>query len=479
MRRWPRAVAGGAADRAALVALYNATDGPNWRNNTNWLSTKNLSTWYGVTVSNWEVTGLNLSGNKLSGTIPAELASLSRLRDLWLQNNRLTGPLPPELGNLSHLRKLGLSDNSLTGPLPPEWSKLSNLHYLSLHSNALTGTLPPAWGELANLARMFLHSNDFTGSLPAAWGNLSNLTRLYLNQNIALSGALPRVFVHLNLTDLILGGTQLCIPPDAGFQRWLQGIPNRRVSICLRSDGPQAYLTQATQSLTHPVPLVAGKPALLRVFVATDKNIDVSMPPVRATFYRNGTWVHTADIPRRETTVPRVVDEGSLSASANAEIPSSVVSPGLEMVVEIDPGGPVAPALGIGGRIPETGRMALDVREVPPLYLTLVPLLWEENPDRSILDETGWRWASVRRHPTRFFYWACTRYYPRLARIGASRPEGVTGTGPRHRKPRRPRPRLVERPPARRGSDALSNRFLRRILRSLTSSLRLGKYLVL
>ena len=169
------------------------------------------------------------------------------------------------------------------------------------------------------------------------------LQGLYLNQNMALSGALPRAFVRLNLTDLILGGTQLCIPPDAGFQQ-LQGIPNRRVPTCSRSDGPQAYLTQATQSLTHPVPLVAGKPALLRVFVATDKNIDVSMPPVRATFYRNGTWVHTADIPRRETTVPRVVDEGSLSASANAEIPSSVVSPGLEMVVEIDPGGTLPPS---------------------------------------------------------------------------------------------------------------------------------------
>ena len=90
----------------------------------------------------------------------------------------------------------------------------------------------------------------------------------------------------------------------------------------------------------------------------------------------------------RGKTVPRAVDEGVLSASANAEIPGSVVRPGLEMVVEIDPGGTLDPALGLGGRIPETRRMALDVREVPPLDLTLVPLLWEEAPDRSILDET-------------------------------------------------------------------------------------------
>ena len=37
-----------ATDRAALVALYNATDGANWTNNTNWLSTEALSEWYGI-----------------------------------------------------------------------------------------------------------------------------------------------------------------------------------------------------------------------------------------------------------------------------------------------------------------------------------------------------------------------------------------------------------------------------------------------
>ena len=46
-----------AADRAALVALYNSTGGPNWRDNRNWLSDRPLSEWYGVTVSNGRVDG--------------------------------------------------------------------------------------------------------------------------------------------------------------------------------------------------------------------------------------------------------------------------------------------------------------------------------------------------------------------------------------------------------------------------------------
>ncbi len=36
------------ADRTALVALYNATDGPNWVDNTNWLTDAPLGEWYGV-----------------------------------------------------------------------------------------------------------------------------------------------------------------------------------------------------------------------------------------------------------------------------------------------------------------------------------------------------------------------------------------------------------------------------------------------
>ena len=39
-----------------------------------------------------------------------------------------------------------------------------------------------------------------------------------------------------------------------------------------------AYLTQASQSLANPVPLVAGEDALLRVFVVADTQEQVPMP---------------------------------------------------------------------------------------------------------------------------------------------------------------------------------------------------------
>ena len=39
---------GTSGDRAALVALYNATDGPNWVINENWLTDAPLGEWYGV-----------------------------------------------------------------------------------------------------------------------------------------------------------------------------------------------------------------------------------------------------------------------------------------------------------------------------------------------------------------------------------------------------------------------------------------------
>ena len=107
-------------DSLALVALYNATDGPNWSDNTNWL-TAPVSQWNGVTVAGDRVTGLDLIAYGLSGTIPPELGNLPGLEILFLNNNHLTGSIPAELGNLANLSFLLLEANDLTGRFLRNW----------------------------------------------------------------------------------------------------------------------------------------------------------------------------------------------------------------------------------------------------------------------------------------------------------------------------------------------------------------------
>ena len=108
-----------ATGRAALVALYNATDGANWKNNDKWLSEAPIGEWYGVTTdSDGRVTELNLNNNQLSGEVPSELGNLTSLRRLNLTDNQLSGKVPPWLGDLTSLEWLGLPGNRFTGCIP-------------------------------------------------------------------------------------------------------------------------------------------------------------------------------------------------------------------------------------------------------------------------------------------------------------------------------------------------------------------------
>jgi hypothetical protein len=56
--------------------------------------------------------------NQLTGSIPPELANLSRLEVLNLTSNQLTGSIPPELGNMVSLWGLALGGNLLNGNIP-------------------------------------------------------------------------------------------------------------------------------------------------------------------------------------------------------------------------------------------------------------------------------------------------------------------------------------------------------------------------
>ena len=331
---------------------------------------------------------LQLGGDQLTGEIPSELGQLTNLSSLILSANQLTGEIPPELGQLASLWALTLTKTQLTGEIPPELGQLTNLSQLNLSLNRLTGNIPPELGQLTNLRHLNLSSNQLTGNIPPELGDLGNLESLSLAYNGALSGTLPQALTRLSLVDLSLRETFLCPPQDADFQAWVQGISNAAVPNCARVDASTAYLTQAAQSLEYPVPLVAGEAALLRVFVTAAQEVDATIPPVRTTFYRGGAEVHTAEIEGQTASIPWQVNEGNLTTSANALVPGSVVMPGLEMVVEIDPDQSLDPALGVGARLPETGRTPLNVRPVPPFDLTMIPFLWTEDPDSTVLTVT-------------------------------------------------------------------------------------------
>ena len=130
---------GVATDKAALTALYNATDGANWTTNTNWSSGEPLSSWHGVTTnSDGRVTRLVLNDNGLDGTLPTELGDLSALEQLDLQNNALSGALPDELANLTNLTSLLLNESrALTGPLPDGLRELSDLETVNIEKTEL------------------------------------------------------------------------------------------------------------------------------------------------------------------------------------------------------------------------------------------------------------------------------------------------------------------------------------------------------
>jgi hypothetical protein len=213
-------------EEQALVALYRQTGGEDWRDRTGWLTEDDPCTWAGVTCEGSRVTGLTLAGNRLAGTLPADLGLASYLTRLDLSGNRLQGSIPAELGNLRSLAVLNLSENRLAGTLPPRLRLLRSLRILDLHENALTGPLPPSLQDLTALEYLNLADNRFTGTVPPELGRLTRLVTLRLDGN-DLHGPLPETLTALTaLVTFAFDRTDLLERPDPDFQAWLDGIAN-------------------------------------------------------------------------------------------------------------------------------------------------------------------------------------------------------------------------------------------------------------
>ena len=357
---------------------------------------------------------LHISWNQLSGPIPPELGNLSALESIWMDRNQFEGAIPPELGNLSSLEILHAGFNNLSGTIPPELGNLESIVEIAFDVNNLSGPIPPELGKLKNInGEINLDDNNLSGEIPAEMGNLTKLKKLRLarnnlsgsipseiglmhalewldlSDNSELTGPIPSSFAGLdNVNRFQIRGTELCITQDSPLAEpalaWRFRIPFCDPSSV--EEASTAYLSQSIQSAQYPIPLVAGKDALLRVFPISAQSTDASIPPVRATlFSSDGAEVYTVDIPGQSTPIPTKLAyaEASLDRSANISIPGSVIQPGLEMIINIDPDGTLDAGLEVVRRIPESGRLPLRVQTMPTLELTMIPFVWQTEPDNT------------------------------------------------------------------------------------------------
>ena len=150
-------------DYNALVAIYNASTGDVWNNNTNWLDNdKPISSWYGVTEINNRVSRLDLNTNQLQGTIPPEIGDLTFLDYLDLRSNFLNGNLPTELGNLQNATWFDFRFNQFEGSIPNSLTTIPNLFVFIVSNNNLSGDIPDFSNQaLNNLDFLWVDNNQF------------------------------------------------------------------------------------------------------------------------------------------------------------------------------------------------------------------------------------------------------------------------------------------------------------------------------
>ncbi len=137
----------------------------------------------------------------------------------------------------------------------------------------------------------------------------------------------------------------------------------------------QVHLTQATQRFDGSVPLVAGRDALLRVFVMANEN-NSARPDVRVRVYDGATLLQTTLIPAPEHSVRQSLSLGSLSSSWNVIVPAAQLRPGLRVLAELDPAAQLNETTRSDNVWPASGPpQSITVYDVPSFSVRLIPVV--------------------------------------------------------------------------------------------------------
>ncbi|XP_058110319.1 receptor-like protein 33 [Magnolia sinica] len=134
---------------------------------------------------------------------PEILKNQSKMQYLDLSNNNIHGEIPRwvwDIGN-GFLSSLNLSHNSLTGLQQPyNLSSIKNLVILDLHSNLLQGSIPLPPPSIIVLD---YSNNSFTSSIPSNFTNSLNFTIFFSIAGNRISGKIPPSICNANYLQVL------------------------------------------------------------------------------------------------------------------------------------------------------------------------------------------------------------------------------------------------------------------------------------
>ncbi|KAK4749378.1 hypothetical protein SAY87_026827 [Trapa incisa] len=153
----------------------------------NKVSGENLVAWVVASTGCAEMVRMFLQGNRLSGEV--DVSNCVKLAHLDISSNNFSATLP-KLGDCSALEYLDLSSNSFHGEIGSSLSACSQLSFLNLSSNHFSGPIPSSL-PTKNLQLLLLSGNGFQGEIPSSLSDACpTLLGLDLSQN-NLAGTIP------------------------------------------------------------------------------------------------------------------------------------------------------------------------------------------------------------------------------------------------------------------------------------------------
>ncbi|KAA8528174.1 hypothetical protein F0562_035575 [Nyssa sinensis] len=177
---------------------------------------------YGNDLKNLEI--LNLRNNLLQGMIPSSLFTIPSIKLIALSGNRFSGQLQEfQNASSSFLREIDLSQNELQGPIPNSIFKIRSLNHLSLSSNHFNGTIGVGmFDDFKHLAGLDLSDNNLSFNVSGSNSKtLPYISRLRLGScNIFEFPNFLRNQIHLFHLDLSnnrIGGAL----PNWGSRGWM------------------------------------------------------------------------------------------------------------------------------------------------------------------------------------------------------------------------------------------------------------------